>query len=94
MTLGQSQSGRSAGVTRPQSAKLAEERRSPGAPNFLDDFDGDLDAAAAESHDLLGVVNQLQRQRMSRTLPQRIAEKLSQRILLGLIPPRSRLIER
>ena len=88
-----SQAGRSAGVSPPRGAKGEDGMKLSGNSNLLDGFDGDLDMAAAQSHDLLGVVNQLQKQQLRRTLPQQIAEKLSQRILLGLIPPRSRLIE-
>lgn len=93
MTVSPSEAGRSAGVSPPRGAKGADGMKLSGSSNRLDGFDGDFDMATAESHDLLGVVNQLQKQQLKRTLPQQIAEKLSQRILLGLIPARSRLIE-
>jgi len=93
MTVSQSEAGRGAGVIPPRGAKGEDGMKLSGSSSLLDGFDGDVDVAADQSQDLLGVVNQLQKQQLKRTLPQQIAEKLSQRILLGLIPPRSRLIE-
>lgn len=93
MSVSQSEAGRSAGVSPPRGAKGEDRMKLSGSSDLLDGFDGDFDTAAAQSHDLLGLVNQLQKQQLKRTLPQQIAEKLSQRILLGFIPPRSRLIE-
>lgn len=93
MARGQSGAVRGVGVTPSRDASPKGEKRLPGSLNPLDDFDVDSEAAAAESLELIRVVNQLQRQKMNRTLPQQIAEKLSQRILLGLIQPQSRLIE-
>ena len=93
MARGQSGAVRGVGVTPSRDASPKGGKRLPGSLNPLDDFDVDSEAAAAESLELIRVVNQLQRQKMNRTLPQQIAEKLSQRILLGLIQPQSRLIE-
>jgi DNA-binding GntR family transcriptional regulator len=93
VTRGQSGAVASAGVTPSRDASPSTEMRFLGSFHPLDDFDVDSEAAAAESLELIRVVNQLQRQQLKRTLPQQIAEKLSQRILLGLIQPESRLIE-
>ncbi len=93
MTVSQSETGRSAGVSPPRGAKGEDGMKLSGSSNLLDDFDVDSETAAAESLELIQVVNQLQRQQLNRTLPQQIAEKLIQRILLGLIQPESRLIE-
>jgi len=93
MTVSESEAGCSAGASPPRGAKGKGGMKPSGSSNLLDRFGGDVDMAATQSHDFLVVVNQLQKQQLRRTLPQQIAEKLSQRILLGLIPPRSRLIE-
>lgn len=93
MTVSQSEAGRSVGVRPPRSAKAQEGMQSLGSSGLPEEFDGDSISATEEFHDLLRVVNQLQKQKLNRTLPQQIAEKLSLRILLGTIKPRSRLIE-